>query len=260
MRNKFFHAAILITLSSIVGGCQSNKGPGSIQKEEVLVKKSVSQLKAKRYTNAIDSLKKLNQDYMTSPKAQDYRLELMYAEFKAGEYDNAQATANQYVVMYPHEKYVDYALYLRSLSLYKTYEDWSPKRFSLQLGGRDPQPLRDAVQSLDIIIKKFPTSRYFYQASILQREIIEKLAERDFTIAKHYYGRHAYIASLERLKLVVESTQQQKLLDESLELMSLNYDKLGMKEMQANMQEIRKANAPKSKSLKTKKKDSKKKA
>ena len=242
MRNKFSSALMLVALAAMLTGCQAKKEGDNIQNEEALVHKSVKSLKAKRYSSALDPLRKLNQDYTTSPNAQGYRLELISAEYQAGEYENAAATANQFIVMYPHEKYVDYALYMKSLSLYSSYGDWSPVKLKFSLPGKDPKPLHEADQALEILIKKFPTSRYFYQATKLQATIRESIAQRDFDIANHYFARHAYLASLERLNLVIETSQNDSLIKNSLKLMQQNYSKLHVNDMQAKMEALIAAN------------------
>ena len=239
MTRKSFNILLpVLMVCCMLTGCQSNKTPKSIKQEDVLLAKAVKSLKSKRYSSAIDPLRSLNQDYVTSPNAQTYRLELMHAEFRAGEYENAASTANQFITMYPHEKNVDYVLYMRGLSLYKSYNDWMPKRFKTMMGGRDPQPLNEAISSLEILMTRFPTSPYFYQASQLLIDIRETIAERHYTIAESYFSRLANVASLERLKMVLENTQSDAMLYKTLVMMEKNYKKLGMDDMKHNIADI----------------------
>ena len=236
MQNKTCVALALAMLTCLWPICEAKKsGP---KDEESLVKKAVSSLKAKRYSSALEPLRDLSQNYMISDKAQDYRLELMHAEYRAREFDSAAETANQFITMYPHERYVDYALYIRALSLYKSYNDWVPNKFKIHLGGRDIQPLNEAKNALEIIMTKFPQSRYTYRAGRLLGKVEETIAQRDFTIAQTYYDRNAYLASLERLNKVVKTTKSDDLLLKSLTMMSKNYKKLGMHDMQKNMDDI----------------------
>lgn len=213
-----------------------------LAKEQGLRKKVIHKLKSKRVSSAVAELNTLSKDYYNSVDVETYNLELLYAQYMAGDYDDAVATADGYIVLYSQQKHIDYVLYMKARSLMKSYVSNIPKGWQLFFGGHDKQPLEDAKITLNVLLERYPDSSYFYASSVLLDEINENLASRSFTIAKENSNRKAYFASQERLKDVLWLSKSNSLIYKSLKLMTYNYEKMGLTAEKKSIDSIIKLN------------------
>lgn len=206
---------------------ETKRGFKPKQKEQKTEQQSASQaeseLKAKQYTKAAETLEQLITQNPSSPMVQHYFLEWMHAAYMAKEFEQAASVADQYLDLYSHEVQADYAYLIKGKSL---MEFSSPGRFAKALVGTydwgEIKSLKQARVSFAAIIEHSQDSVYYQEAVQLLKAINAKLATRDYAIAEHYTARGAYLASQERLKESTQLAQDKHTLRKIYKLMAKN--------------------------------------
>lgn len=212
------------------------------QQQHKLETQYAAQIKKRQWLKAQQSIESLLVNYASSQNASLYKLELMYTQYRQAEYTLAAETAAEYLSMYPHDTYRDYAAYMQALSLYNAYQSNTQQRWSLYLGSHDNENLLAAEQAINLILTHHPQSRYYAQSVGLLEEVHSTLAQQNIDIARSYFDRKAYLASLSRLNEAMMYAHSKKPLLQILTTMAANYAALDMAEQRKGIEQIIKMN------------------
>ena len=133
-------------------------------------------------------------------------------------------------------------------------------KFTLQdISDRDVAPLKLSFQAFNIVVERYPDSKYYDDSLIRMTYLMNKMAENEIHVARYYMKRKAYIASLNRAQFVLQEYPQTIHQEEALIIMISAYDFLGIQDLQKDTEKILKLNYPNSefhsKDLQAKKKD-----
>ena len=91
------------------------------------------------------------------------------------------------------------------------------------------QASRDAHQSFKQLVDLFPSSKYTPDAKVRMDYIVNSLAAHEVHVANYYYRRGAYVAAANRAQNAVSEFPQTPAIEEALYIMTVSYDKLGLK-------------------------------
>ena len=80
-----------------------------------------------------------------------------------------------------------------------------------------------------------------------------RLAEHENYVANYYFKRGAYVAALNRAKYSMETFDGAPAIAESLVIMVLSYEKLGMSDLASDTRKVLELNYPETKVPKTRK-------
>jgi len=81
------------------------------------------------------------------------------------------------------------------------------------------------------------------------RFLVNSQAQAELNVAKFYYSRKAYLATIQRAQTVVRDFQRTPAVEEALYLMARSYDALQLKDLQSDAERVLAANFPKSRYL-----------
>ncbi|MEC8461288.1 MAG: outer membrane protein assembly factor BamD [Pseudomonadota bacterium] len=223
-------AAIALTGCQQVSKNQINEQ--AYAENEVNLRTQVSKkLKSGAYAQSLEPLRTLVSDYPSSSQARVYLMELVHAEWQAGEYNAAVDTADQYLNLYPYEKNTDYILYIKAHALMsKSSPGWLSQKVYSKGDSTDISPLQKASQTLSQLTENQPSSPYFKQSLAMQSKINQHLSDHYYQIAVYYRSTGAYTASQERLKQSIAHTEQQESKQKAYHLMKKNYQSMGLKQ------------------------------
>jgi outer membrane protein assembly factor BamD len=141
-----------------------------------------------------------------------------YAEYKRQDFTAAIGALNRFIELHPASADIAYAYYLRGLCYYEQIEGVQrDQTFTLQ-----------AIQALQDVVTRFPTSAYARDARIKLRLAQNRLAGHDMSIGRFYESQHLYAAAVGRYQSVVEDYQTTTYVPEALERLVECYLDLGL--------------------------------
>ncbi|WP_447956336.1 outer membrane protein assembly factor BamD [Vreelandella sp. EE7] len=243
--------AVALSLA-LLAGCASNNNDdaeqdegefGGVQERE-LYELARTALEDNRYPIAIERLEALDTRYPFGAHAEQAQLELIYAYYENGNWEEARAAASRFIRLQPDHPQVDYAYYLRGLSA------WQAGRFSLErlrlidISKRDLGASRDAYNDFRELIQRFPQSEYAPDAQQRIVYLRELLAQHELHVADYYLRRGAYLAAVERGRWVIENFPEANATRDALATMVEGYQGLGMNDRAEEVLTVLRENAP----------------
>ncbi len=141
-----------------------------------------------------------------------------YCSYQANKYDDAIATAENYISLHPGSKEVAYAFYIRAISHYEQIVDV----------GRDQSNSEAALSALNDVVQRFPDSDYAHDANLKIDLVMDHLAGKEMAVGRYYLVQNQYIGAINRFKVVVTQYQQTSQTPEALERLTEAYYALGV--------------------------------
>ena len=206
-------------------------------------------LNASNWTVAISNLQLLESQFPFGKYAEQGQLELIYAQYKSGDYESSIASADRFIRLHPQHPNVDYAFYVKGLSEISQTGGFFDSFLPTDSSMRDIGEARGAFTTLTELLSRFPESPYAADARKRLVSLRNRLARAEFHVANYYFTRGAYLAAANRGRFVVENFQQSPAVPDGLAVMAQAYYLLEMKELADNSVEVLVANYPEHPSL-----------
>ena len=105
---------------------------------------------------------------------------------------------------------------------------------------------KQAFESFDELVKRFPDSRYTPDARARMRYTVNALAQYEVHVARYYYQRGAYVAAINRAQQAIADYRDAPALEEALYILTRAYDKLGMDQLRDDAERVLTENYPNS--------------
>jgi outer membrane protein assembly factor BamD len=185
------------------------------------------QLKDHNYEKAIDYFEKLEARYPFGRYAQQAQLEIAYAYYKYDEPDQAIATADRFIKVYPRHPNVDYAWYLKGLTNFNRGKTIIDKLLPQDPSEHDTVTMRQAYDDFHQLTELYPNSIYAKDAGQRMVYLRNNLAGYEMHVADYYMRRKAYVAAANRAKYVIENYERTPSVPDALVVMVRAYRKLG---------------------------------
>ncbi|HCK32984.1 MAG: outer membrane protein assembly factor BamD [Micavibrio sp.] len=225
---RFYQILMLLTVSVLAVACSS--GQSTRDKEEQarieLESKSAEEIYQEAmadadkglYINAAKMFNEVERLYPYSDLAPKAQLQAAYAYYKSGKYDDAVIGLDRYIQLYPGSDDLDYAYYLRALNYYDQIVNVE----------RDQAMTESALDNLNLLINRFPDSRYARDAEYKRDLTMDHLAGKEMEIGRYYLTRGYYQAGINRFMNVVEKYQTTTHVPEALHRLVESYLALGI--------------------------------
>lgn len=191
-------------------------------------------LKDERYKKAIELYETLETRFPFGIYATQSQLDVGYAYYKFNEPDSALAAADRFIKLHPRHPNVDYAYYLKGLVNYNRTIGFLERFIPTDSSQRDPGAARDAFKDFQILVDKFPKSRYAADAWQRMIALRNNLAIYEIHVGRYYMKREAYVAAIERMVYVIEHYQKTPAVPAALKIMEAAYTELAMDDLAAD--------------------------
>ncbi len=208
------------------------------------------ELQEASFEKATDVLEALDNRYPFGPHSQQVQLDLIYAYYKRDDSALALANIDRFMRLNPTNPNLDYLYYLRGLTHMAEDKQFFQNLFGVDRFNRDPRYALQAFNDFAHLIRYYPDSHYAKDARLRLIFIKNKLAKYEIAIAQWYIKRKAYIAAINRAKIVLNNYPDTKLVAPALEIMIEAYDALDLKVPKANALAVLKLNYPKNGTVK----------
>jgi len=243
---KYYLALILVLLST--SGCSYFAADEVVAKDSWTVERLYSEAKAalnaEDFTTALQYYGQLEARFPFGEYAQQALLESAYAYYKTDEPEQALATLDRFMRVYPLNPNMDYAIYLRGLTNFTRdiglFEKYIPRDESQ----RDPGSARFALKDFTTLVNRYPKSYYSEDAAQRIVYLRNRLAQHEVNVAHYYMRRGAYLAAANRGKYVVENYPRTPAMPEALLMMAKAYKVLELNELSEDALRVLKHNFP----------------
>ena len=128
------------------------------------------------------------------------------SQFEEGKYEDAIASANRYVSLYPSSPETPYAMYLAGMSYYNQIPDVA----------RDQERAEKALAYFNQIVEKYPQSEYATDAKFKMQVARDHLAGKEMTVGRFYMQRRNWTAAINRFREVLGQIQMTRHTEEAL--------------------------------------------
>ncbi|WP_413702449.1 outer membrane protein assembly factor BamD [Psychromonas sp. KJ10-10] len=201
-------------------------------------------LTSANYENATDILEALDSRYPFGAHSDQVQMDLIYAYYKRDETALALANIDRFIRLNPTHEDLDYLYYLRGLTHLATDQQFFQNLFGIDRYNRDPSHSLQAFKDFNYLIKSYPNSQYATDARLRMIAIKDRLARYEVSVAEWYMERDAYIAPINRTKLVLNNYPDTSSVQPALNIMINAYDELGLVEPKENAEKVLLLNFP----------------
>ncbi len=201
-------------------------------------------LDAGSYEKAVKLYEAIQTRYPFGDTAPQTELDLAYAYYKAGKYEEAVSASDRFIKMNPRSPGVDYAFYLKGLANYNRDIGFIDRFLPTDTAQRDQSKAQTAYNNFNELITRFPNSRYVADAKLRMIALKNNLAMHEVHIARYYLKRQAYVAAASRASGVVEKYQGTPAVPYALQVMQEAYKNLGMNDLAKDAARVYELNYP----------------
>ncbi|GAA0319466.1 outer membrane protein assembly factor BamD [Psychrobacter aestuarii] len=242
----------LLALSVNLVGCQTfknltGKNEDAIataeKSEQSYYRDAVTSLDKNHYNAAIENLTNLRTFYPTGQYAEQALLDTMYAQYESDKFEDAAASADQFIRLYPANPQVSYAYYVRGVANMEGSSD-GLQLFKLNQAERDTAYLRIAFANFQELVSKYPNSPYTPDAAQRMTFIYNQFAESEISAAKWYIEREAYVAAANRAKWVFQYYPQSDSVPEAIAILAYSHEQLGLTDLANDYRTLLRINYP----------------
>jgi outer membrane protein assembly factor BamD len=202
------------------GGIVSPALDGPAQGDPVaeLYNAGLEKLKSGSYKAAAKSFAEVERQHPYSKWATKALLMQAFANYQRNAYDDAINAAERFITLHPGHKDTAYAYYLTAISQYEQINDVR----------RDQSRTQKALDALEEVSRRFPTSPYAADAAKKSDLARDHLAAKEMEVGRYYLKKGSYLAGINRFKKVVADYQTTSQVPEALYRLTEGYMALGV--------------------------------
>ena len=236
-----------LLVSAVFSGCSSApKDPTAGWSIQKIQSEALDERNAGNYDKAVTLLEKLEGRAAGTPLAQQAQLDKAFAQYKAGDLAQAQATLDRFMKTHPASPALDYALYLKGLTAFNDNLGMFGFLSQQNLSERDQQAAKESFESFRDLVTRFPDSRYSPDSRLRMTYIVNSLAEHEVHVARYYLSRGAHLAAANRAQTAITDYPGAPALEEALHILTLSYDALGMHDLRDDAKRVLSLSFPQS--------------
>ena len=203
------------------------------------------------YINAIESFQSLNYQCPFDKHTESSNVDLIYTHYKNDEFSMAVTLASQFISTYPNSEQLAYVFYMVGIINFNNGRNFFQRYLPYKMSQHDFQSCVRAFYNLKHAFILNPKSHFAEDAMRRMVYINNIIGEYQHLIAKFYFIRQAYIASINRAKLAMENYPQSTSTENNLVLMIKSYNRLKMPKPAKKLVMVLRANYPENSYLKS---------
>lgn len=246
---SFRQGAAFLCVAGVFGlaGCSSSpKDPTVNWSTQRIQSEAREERESGNFDKAVTLLEKLEGRAAGTPLAQQAQLDKAFAQYKAGDLTQAQATLDRFMKTHPASPAIDYALYLKGLTAFNDNLGMFGFLSQQNLSERDQAAAKESFESFRDLVARFPDSRYAPDSRLRMTYIVNSLAEHEVHVARYYLDRTAYVAAANRAQTAITEYPNSPALEEALYILVVAYDALGMTSLKEDAKRVLLKNYPQS--------------
>ena len=191
-------------------------------------------LMADRPAEAITLYSELERQHPYSDYATESQIRQAQAAYGNMKYTEAIIALERFIELHPGHPKVDYAYYLKALCFYEQMTDIR----------RDQSMSQASLEALEVVINRFPDSKYARDAKLKRDLVRDHLAGKEMEIGRYYQKRGELNAAINRYLAVVKAFDTTNHIPEALHRLVECYMTLGLKDEAARVAAVLGYNYP----------------
>lgn len=232
--------AIVLAIALLGAACRKD---GRLDETETLpvdqlYAEAKALLEAGNYERSVRYYRRLVARFPFGKYTEQAELDTAYAQYKAGEPEEALSTINRFIRQYPTNKHVDYAYYLRGLINFNREVGLLERYVANDNTRRDLGFARQSFQDFGELLKRFPDSRYAEDARQRLVYLANALSMFEVHVARYYYNRTAYVAAASRAQASLVNYPRTPANEHALDVLIRSYDALDLAKLRDDTREI----------------------
>lgn len=172
----------------------------------------------REYKAAAKRFEEVDRQHPYSEWARKALLMSAFAHYENRDYEDCITAAKRYVTLHPGSSDAAYAQYLIASSFYDQIPDVS----------RDQGRTEKAMQALEEVMRKFPSTEYAASAKKKIEVARDQLAGKEMEVARYYLKKKDFTGAINRFKVVVTQYQRTRHVEEALTRLTEAYMALGI--------------------------------
>jgi outer membrane protein assembly factor BamD len=190
-----------------------------------------------RYTEAAALFDEVERQHPYSVWARRAQLMSAFSYYAAKDYTKSTESARRFLAIHPGNRDAPYAHYLIALNFYEQIEDVT----------RDQSITRQALDSLNELVRRYPSTRYASDARLKVDLVRDHLAGKEMEVGRFYQNRGQWLAGVQRFRVVIDEYQTTSHTPEALMRLTESYLALGIPEQARQSASVLGANYPNTK-------------
>ncbi len=238
---KNFLKLALIVLALMLSACGSLGEKADETKgwsADKLYAEASDELNTGNFQKAVQYFERLESRYPFGRYAQQAQMKIAYAYYKQNEQAQCLAAVERFIRLHPNHENVDYMYYLRGLANFNDKKGLFDFVSEQDPTERDPKAVRAAFEAFKQLIDRFPASRYAEDSRYRLRYLVEAMAQYEVHVARFYYRKGAYVASVNRAQNVIRNYPGTGSVKSALSVQILAYEALGMKDLRDDAKRV----------------------
>lgn len=243
------NALILSLLAAFVAsGCSRLRGDKAEVDEGVpaqeLYEKGHQSMRYGNWSSAANTFRRLVAQYPYGPYTEQALIETAYAHYKSGNNEEAISSIDRFLRTYPTHRNTAYMYYLRGLVNSNRDTVFLQRVWSLDASRRDLATPNQAYADFNIVVERFPNSRYAEDARLRMAALRNMFARHEMETALYYLRRGAWVAASKRATYVLETYPQSMYQNDAVAVMAESYSRLGNETLAADARRVLELNEP----------------
>lgn len=239
---------VLVLLPLLVlSGCASMPTPSQKYAKftaDQLYQTAEIKLAKRDYRDSIEAYEALDTLYPFAKNSQQAQLDVIYAYFENDDMPSSSAAAERYIRLYPRADNVDYAYYMKGVANFYQDRGWFQRYLPTDQAVRDPGTMGEAYKNFEILLKLFPHSRYAPDARQRLVYLRNMLGQYQQEVAAFYLEKQAYVAAINRSKIVLTQYAQTPACQKAMVIMIQAYRALHLDQQAADATTVLQLNYP----------------
>jgi outer membrane protein assembly factor BamD len=230
--------ALIVSILVLAGCSTTPKDPTEGLTAAEIYSLAKDYLDSGSYTLAIENFERLESRYPFGVYATQAQLDVAYSYYLYDEPESATAAAERFIKLHPRHPSVDYAYYLKGLVNFGPKASVLDSFYTRDPADYDRSKLLQSYQDFQVLVNRFPESKYAQDAVKRMVYLRNQLARADLKIAEYYLSRKAWISAADRAKKLLEQYQGSSSIKRALQIQMLCYQQLGLKQLEDDTKRI----------------------
>jgi outer membrane protein assembly factor BamD len=166
---------------------------------EQLYNQAADLMDKRRWSESATAFEEVERQHPYTSWARRAMLMTAYVKYQSNNYDDSIEASRRFIQLHPGNEGAAYAYYLISVCYFEQILDV----------GRDQKTTQDALDALNEVIRRYPSSDYARDSRIKVDMTYDQLAGKEMEVGRFYLTRDQQIAAINRFRRVVEDKHLQ---------------------------------------------------